>query len=157
LKVDFSFFILILRRGCHYENRREASQTNIAKYEIENLHKEDNRLYDRAHMESETNREKDISQAQHQQAWVLLTQRYLADLPQQLQAIRHCLDRGDLESLQQLVHRAKGTSGTYRLEKIAEQLAHLENLAQGESVQDIPSLLDQLAALVAEATERCVK
>ncbi len=97
----------------------------------------------------------DRLQIQHRQGWVKLTQRYLADLPQQLQAMRECLDRGDLANLRQQAHRAKGTSGTYRLEKIAEQLARLENLAQQGAVQDIPLLLDQLAVLVAEAVVRC--
>jgi HPt (histidine-containing phosphotransfer) domain-containing protein len=105
-------------------------------------------------MERDTETTDDMSQVQRGQAWVELTQRYLADLPQQLRAMRECLDRGDLASLQQQAHRAKGTSGTYRLDKIAAQLAHLESLAQQDAVQDIPSLLDQLMALVAEAVRR---
>ena len=97
------------------------------------------------------------SQIQQQQAWVKLTQRYLADLPQQLQAMRQCLDRGDLADLQRQAHRAKGTSGTYRLAKISEHFSRLESLALQDTVQDIPPLLDQLTALVAEATERVTK
>jgi HPt (histidine-containing phosphotransfer) domain-containing protein len=100
-----------------------------------------------------------INQAtiQQQQAWVKLTLRYLADLPEQIAALGRCLDQGDLESLQQLAHRAKGTSGTYRLASLSEHFSHLENLAVQGDVQDIPPLLTQLSALVAEATERCMK
>lgn len=104
-------------------------------------------------MEPDTEITQGTSQIQRQQAWARLTQRYLADLPQQLQAMRECLDRGDLVGLQQQAHRAKGTSGTYRLDQIARQLALLESLAQQDAVQDIPPLLDQLMALVA-ATEK---
>ena len=108
-------------------------------------------------MESDTNREKVISQTQHQQAWAKLTQRYLADLPQQILAMHLCLDQGDLAKLKQQAHRGKGTSATYRLDKISEQFSRLESLAHQDTMRDILPLLDQLTALVAEATERCVK
>ena len=100
---------------------------------------------------------KDMSPIKHQQAWAKLTQRYLADLPQQLQAMRQCLDRGDLANLKQQAHRATGTSGTYRLDKISGQFSRLESLAHQDATRDIPALLDQLTVLVAEATERHVK
>ena len=89
-----------------------------------------------------------MTQTQRQQAWDELTQRYLADLREQLLAMRECLDRGDLAVLKQHAHRNKGTSGTYRLDKIAEIFAHLESLAHEDTMRDIPSLLDQLTALV---------
>ena len=99
--------------------------------------------------------EKEMSQCQHRQAWTKLTQRYLADLPKQLQAMRGCLDRGDLVQLQQQAHRAKGTSGTYRLERIAEEFALLEDLARRGAAREIPPHLDRLAVLVGEAESRC--
>ncbi len=108
-------------------------------------------------MESNPDREKARSQAQHRKAWAELTQCYLADLPEQLQAMRLCLAQGDLTNLKLQAHRAKGTSGTYRLKNISEQLARLESLALQGAVQDIAPLLDGLAALVAEATERVTK
>ena len=106
-------------------------------------------------MEPDERTTKDMSHVRHRQAWVELTQRYLADLPRQLQAMRACLDRGDLAGLQQQAHRAKGTAGTYRLEKIAAQLARLEDRAHRDALQELPSLLDQLTALVAEDVKRC--
>jgi HPt (histidine-containing phosphotransfer) domain-containing protein len=105
-------------------------------------------------MESDGKKERAMSHAQHEQAWVTLTQRYLADLPQQVEAMRRCLDQGDLATLRKQAHRAKGTSGTYRLAQISEQLARLETLTHQDTVQDIPSLLDQLTASIAEAIER---
>ena len=105
-------------------------------------------------MESNTDREKARSQAQHRKAWEELTQSYLADLPEQLQAMRLCLAQGDLANLKLQAHRAKGTSGTYRLKNISEQLARLESLALQDAAQDIAPLLDRLATLVDEATER---
>ncbi len=98
---------------------------------------------------------KEMSQSQHRQAWAKLTQCYLADLPKQLQAMRGCLDRGDLVQLQQQAHRAKGTSGTYRLERIAEEFALLEDLARRGATREIPPHLDRLAVLVGEAVSRC--
>ena len=136
---------MIIRAG---PQRRKLHES-----EIENLHRGHSRLYDMVRMEPDTEITQGTSQIQRQQAWARLTQRYLADLPQQLQAMRECLDRGDLVGLQQQAHRAKGTSGTYRLDQIARQLALLESLAQQDAVQDIPPLLDQLMALVA-ATEK---
>ena len=98
---------------------------------------------------------KEMSQSQHRQGWTQLTQRYLADLPTQLQAMRGCLDQGDLAHLQRQAHRAKGTSGTYRLKRIAGEFALLEDLARRGAARDIPPHLDQLAVLVGEAVERC--
>ena len=157
LTTEFSFCIVVLRPGRHFETKDEASKTIIVKSEIEDLRRQDERLYDSDYMESDAKTEKTMSEIQRQQAWVKLTQRYLADLPQQLQAMRQCLDRGDLANLQRQAHRAKGTSGTYRLAKISEHFSRLESLALQDTVQDIPPLLDQLTALVAEATERCTK
>jgi HPt (histidine-containing phosphotransfer) domain-containing protein len=153
--VLFSFCVVVLRPGRHFETKRKASKTIIYKFEIEDLHRLDNRLYDSDCMEPSPKTTVNQSQIQQQQAWMKLTQRYLADLPQQLQAMRQCLDRGDLVNLQRQAHRAKGTSGTYRLAKIAEHFSRLESLVLQDTGQDIPPLLDQLTALVAEATERC--
>jgi HPt (histidine-containing phosphotransfer) domain-containing protein len=105
-------------------------------------------------MDSDANTEKAVSKAQREQARVELTQRYLADLPRQLQDMRRCLDQGDLATLQQQAHRVKGTSGTYGLDSIAEQFARVETLSHRDTVQAIPSLLDELTVLIAEATER---
>jgi HPt (histidine-containing phosphotransfer) domain-containing protein len=106
-------------------------------------------------MDPDKQTSKGTSQIQGQQAWARLTQRYLADLPQQLKGIRQCLNRGDLTELQHQAHRAKGTSATYRLDEIAQQFARLERLAQQDAVHDIAPLLDQLTTLVAETARRC--
>lgn len=108
-------------------------------------------------MEPNADKERAGSRDRRQRAWEELTRSYLADLPEQLQAIRLCLEQGDLAGLQQQAHRVKGTSGTYRLKEMSEQFALLEGLALQNAVQDIAPLIDRLEALVAETEERYAK
>lgn len=83
-----------------------------------------------------------------------LTRRYLADLPLQLAAMRDCATSGDRVALQRQAHRAKGTSATFRLEKLAAQFARLEAQACAHPEPDLGPLLDHLAVLIAEAAHR---
>ncbi|MFC1760826.1 Hpt domain-containing protein [Planctomycetota bacterium] len=84
------------------------------------------------------------------QAWSHLTQRYVEDLPQQLETIRSCLDYDDFDGIVRHAHRAKGTSATYRLEKIAAQFSALEKAAQARQAQRVLESVIHLAELVAQ-------
>ncbi len=83
-----------------------------------------------------------------------LTQRYLADLPVQLAAMRRSAVSGDRDTLQREAHRAKGTSATFRLEKLAAQFARLEEQVCAHPEADLTPLLDHLGVLIAEAAHR---
>jgi HPt (histidine-containing phosphotransfer) domain-containing protein len=102
-------------------------------------------------MEFEQETTKASPPKQRSQAMMTLTRRYLADLPLQLAAMRDAWLSGDMTGLQQQAHRAKGTSATYRLDRLAAQFSRLEELARSESPPELTPLLDQLAALVSEA------
>lgn len=82
------------------------------------------------------------------QAWEQLTLEYLRDLPRQLDAIVLALEEEDYDAIRDHAHRMKGTSGTYRLDSIAEYLARLERLALSRDGKQITALINAISALV---------
>jgi len=108
-------------------------------------------------MESDQETTKASPPKQRSQAMVTLTRRYLADLPVQLAAMRDAWVSGDMTGLQQQAHRAKGTSATYRLNRLAAQFSRLEEMARSEPPPELTPLLDHLAALIAEAAHALVQ
>lgn len=82
------------------------------------------------------------------QAWQQLTLDYLRDLPRQLEVVVRLLATEDYGAIRDHAHRMKGTSGTYRLNSIAEQLARLERLAVDQDRKQIAALVDAIITLV---------
>ena len=87
------------------------------------------------------------------QAWQQLTREYLRDLPRQLDVVAHLLAKKDYGAIRDHAHRMKGTSGTYRLSSIAEQLARLESLAVDQDEKQIAALLDTISLQVEREAE----
>jgi HPt (histidine-containing phosphotransfer) domain-containing protein len=77
----------------------------------------------------------------------------LRDLPRQLDVVVRLLAEEDYNAIREHAHRMKGTSGTYRLDSIAEQLARLERLAVSQDVRQIAPLVDAIASQVEAATK----
>jgi HPt (histidine-containing phosphotransfer) domain-containing protein len=86
------------------------------------------------------------------QAWRALTLQYLRDLPRQLDGIVRLLDMKDYGGIRDDAHRMKGTSGTYRLNSIAQQLAQLERLADNEEESQIVALVGTIVADIQRQT-----
>jgi HPt (histidine-containing phosphotransfer) domain-containing protein len=78
----------------------------------------------------------------------------LHDLPAQLDEIRGSLAARDYTAIGQHAHRAKGTSGTYHLDSIAEMFADLEQIAEKRNPNDIAETLSRIGSLVELETEK---
>lgn len=87
------------------------------------------------------------------EAWQQLTLQYLRDLPRQLDVVVRLLAKEDYRAIREHAHRMKGTSGTYRLDSIAEQLARLERLAVDQDAGQIAPLVDAIASQVEAAAK----
>jgi HPt (histidine-containing phosphotransfer) domain-containing protein len=85
---------------------------------------------------------------QDDREWIQLTSKYLNDLPQQLDGIRTTLAVKDYAAIKKQAHRIKGTSATYRLERISQSVAELERLADSQNAEAIVSLIDKVRHLV---------
>jgi HPt (histidine-containing phosphotransfer) domain-containing protein len=72
----------------------------------------------------------------------------LRDLPRQLDVVGRLLAQKDYGAIRDHAHRMKGTSGTYRLNSIAEQLAQLERLAVDQDEKQIAALVDAISSQV---------
>lgn len=87
-------------------------------------------------------------------AWARLTAEYLRDLLRQLDEIRVSLAARDYPAIAQYAHRAKGTSGTYHLDAIAEMFADLEQSTEKRNPNDIAATLSRIGFLVELETEK---
>lgn len=81
-------------------------------------------------------------------AWTQLAGMYLQDLPHQLDSIRVALESNDFNTIKQLCHRIKGTSGTYHLNSIFKSASALEQLANKSDADGISNALEQISTLI---------
>ncbi|MHC4616571.1 MAG: Hpt domain-containing protein [Planctomycetota bacterium] len=89
-----------------------------------------------------------------EQAWTRLAVEYLRDLPEQLDAIRNGLELKDYNTIKKQAHRIKGTSGTYRLERISRNVAKLEDSADSRNPDAIANGIAKVMRLVELETRR---
>ena len=94
------------------------------------------------------------SKPDRRQAWSQLTAKYLQDLPQQLDGIRAVLEIKDYTAVKKQAHRIKGTSGTYRLDTIAQSAAQLERVADSQTPTAIVATINKVMRLVELETDR---
>ena len=94
------------------------------------------------------------STLEREQAWTRLAVEYLRDLPQQLDAIRNGLELKDYNTIKKQAHRIKGTSGTYRLERISRNVARLEHSADCRNPDAIANDITKVKRLVELETRR---
>ena len=93
------------------------------------------------------------SEHERKQAWAPLTLEYLGDLPRQLGEIRGSLAAGDYAAIKQYAHRARGTSGTYRLDSIASAFALLEHLADEGNLDELAVTISKIQRMIELETE----
>lgn len=81
-------------------------------------------------------------------AWAQLAGMYLQDLPHQLESIRAALESNDFNTIKQLSHRIKGTSGTYHLNSIFKSASALEELANKRDADGVSNALEQISTRI---------
>lgn len=86
--------------------------------------------------------------------WAQLIAEYLNDLPRQLDGIRGMLEEKDYAAIKHHAHRAKGTSGTYRLRSISKHFAQLEILAESQNPEAIFAAVNEIMRLVEAEIKR---
>lgn len=82
------------------------------------------------------------------QAWMCLTYDYLRSLLGQLDDVMDLAEARNHAGIRHIAHRAKGTSGTYGLQPIAEEFARLEEAAVDCSPSDIRGLVSAIRQLI---------
>jgi len=85
---------------------------------------------------------------------VELKVKYLRDLPSQFEGIKSILEEKDFHKIKKEAHRIKGTSGTYKLDSISQNAAHIEYLASKEDKEAILNTINKIMNLVDEEFNR---
>ena len=86
--------------------------------------------------------------------WSRLKQRYLQDLPEQLNGIKSTLETDDYSKIKKQAHRIKGTSGTYKLKNISQGVAQLEDHADNRNREAIVNIINKVMQLVEVETDK---
>ena len=79
-----------------------------------------------------------------------LVDEFAAQLPDQLTAIRACIDGGDAAALGQQAHRLKGTAGNLAAHGLAAAAARLERLGKGRELAEADDAWQQLTREAAD-------
>ena len=88
------------------------------------------------------------SKAGSKEKWSRLKQKYLQDLPEQLDGIKSTLETDDYSKIKKQAHRIKGTSGTYKLKNISQGVAQLEDHADKRNREAIVNIIHKVMRLV---------
>ncbi|MBW8002266.1 MAG: Hpt domain-containing protein [Planctomycetes bacterium] len=86
--------------------------------------------------------------------WSMLKQKYLRDLPDQLNGIKSTLEADDYSKIKKQAHRIKGTSGTYKLKNISKGVAQLEGHADDRNREAIVNIIHKVMQLVEAETDK---
>ncbi len=86
-----------------------------------------------------------------------LRRHYIAQVPAKISAIQDVIENGDLESIESLAHKLRGSGRSYGFSEITDIAAEIEFACRDRRIHEVQQLLIRLKNILTELIDKQAK